>query len=473
MTCRRAALAALAALVLGCGAGPEIRNIVLVSLDAVGAKHVSAYGYARETTPNLDGVAREGVLFESAYTQQTWTLTSHITMLNGLNPRSHGASEERQASPAATSLTEILWAHGFTTGAFAGGVMYIRPQFGLGRGFESYVLGRGDARADTPGIVDWLRDQRRQRDAKPGHRFFLFVHYFDAHSDSGTPVPYHVPAPDGRRFLPPGSSWDRSGGSDLLIRLKREGPTERDVEFLTAYYDAGVRYIDEHGLGPLLAALDEFDLADDTLLVLTADHGEEIFEHGSVLHGYPYDETARVPLVFRGPGIPNGKRVPQLAALVDLMPTILSLLSLPIPKHVQGRDLGPLLRDLGPLLRDAGPVNDAVYVDGGKPTYPSSVIADLDGRRWSYFAPVEGRLSDDRRVFQAGTGQLFALDEDPAQQRDLAAHEPDVARRLEERLLAWFDANETLARRLGPGASLETLSTRDRGRLKALGYVRE
>jgi arylsulfatase A-like enzyme len=227
-----------------------------------------------------------------------------------------------------------------------------------------------------------------------------------------------------------------------------------------------VHYIDEHGLGPLLAALDELGLADDTLLVLTADHGEEIFEHGSVLHGYPYDETARVPLVFRGPGIPNGRRVPELAALVDLMPTILSLLSLPIPKHVQGRDLGP-------LLRGAGPVNDAVYVDGGEPTYPSSVIADLDGRRWSYFAPVESRVSGGRRVFRAGAGELFALDEDPAQQRDLVAREPDVARLLEQRLLAWFDANETLARRLGPGTRLDALSAGDRGRLEALGYLGE
>ena len=83
MTRKGAALFALAALVSSCGAGPEIRNVVLVSLDAVGAKHVSAYGYARQTTPNLDAVAREGVLFESAYTRQTWTLTSHITMLNG------------------------------------------------------------------------------------------------------------------------------------------------------------------------------------------------------------------------------------------------------------------------------------------------------------------------------------------------------------------------------------------------------
>jgi len=463
---KQGALSALAALVLGCGAGPEIRNVVLVSLDAVGAKHVSSYGYARETTPNLDGVAREGVLFESAYTQQTWTLTSHITMLNGLNPRSHGASEERGASPAATSLTEILWAHGFTTGAFTGGVFYVRPRFGLGRGFERYELGRGDARVDTPHIVDWLREQRRQRDAEPRHRFFLFVHYFDAHSDAGTPVPYHVPPPDGRRYLPAGPPWDRSGGTALLIRLEKEGPTERDLEFLTAYYDAGVRYVDEHGLGPLLAALDELGLADDTLLVLTADHGEEIFEHGSVLHAYPYDETARVPLVFRGPGIPGGRRVPHLAALVDLMPTILSLLSLPIPEKVQGRDLGP-------LLRGAGPVNDAVYVDGGGAAYPSSVIADLDGRRWSYFAPVESRFVDGRRVFRAGTGQLFALDEDPAQQRDLAAQAPDVARRLEGQLLAWFDANETLARRLGPAVRLDPLSAGDRGRLEKLGYVRE
>jgi arylsulfatase A-like enzyme len=465
-TWKQTVLSPLAALVLGCGVAPDIRNVVLVSLDAVGAKHVSAYGYARETTPNLDGVAREGVLFESAYTQQTWTLNSHITMLNGLNPRSHGASEERQTSPAATSLTEILWTHGFATGAFTGGVMYIRPRFGLGRGFERYVLGRADARIDTPRIIDWLRDQRRQRDAEPEHRFFLFVHYFDAHSDAGTPVPYYVPPPDGRRYLPPGPPWGRSGGTDLLIRLKRDGPTERDLEFVTSYYDAGVRYADEHGLGALLVALDELGMADDTLLVLTADHGEEIFEHGSVLHGYPYDETARVPLVFRGPGIPRGRRVTYLAAPVDLMPTILSLLSLPIPEHVQGRDLGP-------LLRGGGPVNDAVYVDGGGAAYPSSVIADLDGRRWSYFAPVESRVSDGRRVFRAGAGELFALDEDPAQQRDLVARQPEVARRLEERLLAWFDANETMARRLGPGVKLDALSAGDRGRLEAFGYVGE
>jgi arylsulfatase A-like enzyme len=463
---RQAAVLALAALVLGCAAGPEIRNVVLVSFDAVGARHVGCYGYARDTTPNLDAVAREGVLFESAYTQQTWTLTSHITMLNGLNPRSHGASEERRSSPAATSLPEILWAHGFATAAFTGGVFYVQPQFGLGRGFERYEMGQGDARVDTQQIVGWLREQRRLRDAEPTHRFFLFVHYFDAHSDAGTPVPYHVPPPDGLRYLPPGPPWGRSGGTDLLIELKQEGPTERDLEFLTAFYDAGVRYVDEHGLGPLLAALDELDLADETLLVLTADHGEEIFEHGSVLHGYPYDETARVPLVFRGPGIPGGRRVPHLVALVDLMPTILSLLSLGAPLNVQGRDLGP-------LLHGGGPVNDAVYVDGGGAAYPSSVIADLDGRRWSYFAPVESRLLDGRRVFRAGAGQLFALDEDPLQQRDLAAQEPAVARRLEQRLLAWFDANEALARRLGPGGRLDPLSPGDRRRLEKLGYVRE
>jgi hypothetical protein len=148
------------------------------------------------------------------------------------------------------------------------------------------------------------------------------------------------------------------------------------------------------------------------------------------------------------------------------MPTILSLLSLPIPEHVQGRDLGP-------LLRGAGPVNDAVYVDGGEVTYPSSVIADLEGRRWSYFASVESHDSGGRRVFRAGAGELFALDEDPTQQRDLAAQQPDVARHLRQRLLAWFEANEALARRLTPGAKLDAPSAADRGRLRALGYVRD
>jgi arylsulfatase len=443
-----------------------IRNVVLVSLDDVGANHVSAYGYARETTPHLDDVAREGLLFESAYTQQTWTLTSHLTMMTGLDPRAHGASPTRSVPPSVTTLAEVLWNHGFSTAAFTGAVAWMRPRYGLGRGFEVYEMGASDARLDAPRAVRWLARQARLREEDPEHRFFLFVHFFDAHSDAGTPLPYYLPDPgdfDPELYAPEGRRWGRRGGTEMLIRLVREGASEEDRTFATAYYDAGVRYVDEYGVGPIVAALDEYGLAQDTLLVLTADHGEEIFEHGSVLHGFPHQETAHVPLVLRGPGIPRGARTPHLAALVDLMPTLLSLLGLPVPEDLQGRDLTP-------LLNGGGPVNEAVYTDGGhgaSRAYPSMVVADVDGRRWSYLVAVEGQGDG---LAPQPPGELYDMAEDAGQQHDLAGSEPELAARLERMLVARLREANALSRRLGGARESIGLSDEERRHLRELGY---
>jgi arylsulfatase len=468
----RPAAVLLALLATACSGDGGIRHLVLVSLDAVGAKHVGAYGYGRETTPHLDAVARDGVVFESAYSSQTWTLTSHLSMLTGVAPVVHGASAERAASPAATSLAEVLWGLDFATAAFTGGVAWMRPHFGLGRGFDTYEMGAGDAGADTPRILRWLEAQARRIEADPDHRFFLFVHYFDAHSDAATSVPYGVPEPYGpyaRGYLPKQRTWNRAGGTKLLIQLAEEGANDLDREVVTAWYDASIRYVDEQGVGRLVAALDALGLAEDTLLVVTADHGEELFEHGSVLHGYPYDETARVPLVLRGPGLPAARRVPALVSLVDVAPTLLSLLSLPVPASMQGHDLSP-------LLWGQGPVRGAVTVDGGQGAdgaFPSSVVADLDGRRWSYVATVERRAGDGVPVLSAERpGELYALDRDPGQRDDLAGREPALAEKLGTMLLARLRADAELARRFPPGRAVgRELDREDRRRLEALGYT--
>ena len=452
---------------LACSPGDEPRHVVLVSLDAVGAKHVGAYGYERDTTPNLDALARQGVLFASAYAPQTWTLTSHLSMMTGVAPRVHGATSTRAASPSIPTLAEVLGSLGFHTAGFAGGVAWMRPGYGMGRGFDVYELGAADAGTDTPRVLRWLAEQARRIESEPGHRFFLFVHYFDAHSDAGGDVPYAVPEPFdpySLGFLEAGRRWERRGGTELLIRLAHDGHDERDREFATAWYDASVRYVDEVGVGALVSALEDLGLAEDTLLVVTADHGEELFEHGSVLHGFPYDETARVPLVMRGPGLPAGLRVEGLVSLLDLMPTILSRLGLPVPPTVQGLDLGPLLES-GAALRES------LAVDGGRGSerdFPSHLVADLDGRRWSYLATVREGPSG----FEAARpGELFALDRDPGQQSDLAAREPELAERLEAMLIERLRADAELARRFPPGRSTGGLSRQDREALEALGYA--
>jgi len=443
--------------------------VVLVSLDAVGAGHVGAYGYERDTTPHLDAIADAGTLFEAAFTQQPWTLSSHLTMATGLDPAVHGASRERAAAPGAATLSEMLQAEGFATAAFAAERVWMHPRYGHDRGFERYELGGSDARKNTPAIVAWLAGQARELARDPEHRFFLFAHFYDAHSDAKTPVPYFVPPPARDRYLPEGEPWGRRGGTGLLLQLRRSGTaTPRDRDFIRAYYDAGVRYVDEHGLGVISTALRELGLERDTLLVVTSDHGEEILEHGYVLHGQPYDETIRVPLVLRGPGIPAGLRIGHLAGLVDLAPTILGLLRLPPLPGAQGMDLSS-------LMRGAGAVRDAVFTDGvyeGERGWGSSVVADVEGRRWSYIVRVRATGERGRRRFAVeGEGELYDLQRDPQQQSDLQAERPQLAGQLRDRLLAWYRANELRAQSLAAAREHLPLGPAEAEHLRVLGYA--
>ncbi len=477
---------------LGCSSEPPApavpeapRHLVLISVDTLGAKHVGAYGYARDTSRAIDALAARGVLFENAYTQQVWTLTAHLSLMTGLHPQAHGASEQRAAWPAAPTLAATLKGAGFETAAFTGVGGYMSPRFGLGRGFERYAIGKTHDARDDGRRIAWLRAQAKRSAADPGHRFFLFAHYFDVHSDVGTEVPYVAPEADARRYLdevlPPGDSWQRSGDTDLLIELEKSGEaTDRDRAVLEALYDAGVRYTDREGVGRLLGALDELGLAESTLVVLTSDHGEEILEHGKVSHQQPFDETARVPLVFAGPGLPRRERRSDLVELVDVMPTVLSVLDVGVPEGIQGRDLSPAWR--GGALAERPAHVDGLF--GGLPTlkwrYPSAITMSVDGVRYSYVGTVHNEPTErgGRRFLMFREGALYDLEADPGQTRDLAAERPDLAAQLRRALLAWYEENERVARRLeresleaGQDAGVPAPSEEEAARLRALGYV--
>lgn len=484
---RRARGARFALLLAGVGAMAScaedpspaaIRNVVLVSIDALGAAHTGAYGYARPTTPRLDELAREGVLFERAYSQQVWTLTSHLSMLTGLYPQVHGASERTPVHSGVPTLAELLTEAGFDTASFVGTDIYMSPRFGIARGFGHYQIQLGGARKANRARFEWLAQQAQLQRRNPEHRFFLFAHYFDVHSDVGGDVPYAAPEPYARQFLPEDLEWSRRGDTSLLMELQKSGQvTDEDRTALTALYDGGVRYCDEECLGTLVAELRRLDLYDDTLIVVTADHGEEIFEHGMCSHQQPYEETSRVPLVFRGPGLAAGRRAVATVELVDIMPTVLTLVDLPIPDGVQGRDLSAWLR-AGAEVPEEEP-RDA-HVDGiwgAVPnihwSYPSALTSEFEGRRWSYVNAVFFVPEGDHFRFEfRRAGELYDLDQDPAQRQDLADRRPRVARILGERLLDWYAKNESLARRRRasePDGPL--LDEAERERLRALGYA--
>lgn len=472
--------------VCGCGSEPKsanpgseptpARHLLLVSLDALGAKHVGAYGEVRDTTPHLDALAREGVLFEEAWVQQVWTPTSHLSLLTGVYPQTHGASHERAAHPRVPTLAEILAAKGFDTAAYTGIGGYMRPESGLGRGFDTFVIGTGDARVDTPGRLGWLAEQATRSAADPEHRFFLFAHAYDVHSDVGTEVPYASPPAYRAHFANAQRGWERRGDTALLDELGRSGgPSARDVEAVHELYDAGVRFTDAEALAPLLDALDRLGLAEDTLVVVTADHGDEIFEHGRGGHQQPYRETARVPLVMRGPGLPAGRRVEELVELVDLAPTLLAQLGIEAPEIMQGEDLSPLLT----RPEGATPQRGSAFVDGimgGVDSvfwrYPASVVADFDDGRWAYVAKVRETPGPDGLAFRVrGPEELYHLGDDPEQERNRIDEEPQRAALLRSRLLAWYADNYRLHRRLG---AVETtpieFSQEEERQLEALGY---
>jgi arylsulfatase A-like enzyme len=304
-------------------------NVVLVSLDTLRADHVSGYGYARRTSPMIDdALIARGTTFDDASTTFPTTNVAHFGIFASRYPAALPADGKLPAAVPISMLTEILRDAGWTTfGVTENGL--VSRDFGFGWGFDRlveryHVPVEGAERVFTEGrrMLEGLRDRP----------FFLFLHTYKVHS------PYK-PAPGFRDYFPPGADG----------ALHRWVPEQHRTAFDD--YDRCIREVDAH-LGGFLEALDLLDLSDRTIVVLLSDHGEAFGEHVVIGHGFsPHQEAIRVPLVFRGPGIAAGHRVSTPVSLVDVMPTILELLGLPVPTEVQGRSLREALEGRAVPLR--------------------------------------------------------------------------------------------------------------------------
>ncbi len=293
-------------------------NVILISIDALRARSIGAYGRERATTPFLDAFAREGVLFTQAVAQSTTTPASHMTLFTSLYPGTHGVTDLTHGSDldAYGTLAEILRQHGYATAAVTEDGL-LEPSLGFDRGFDSYTetKNRGAERAlghleHTARIVaEWLAKRRDEP-------FFLFVHSAQVHE------PYTPPSQYRGIFGVAGAV----GPADALDR-----------------YEETVRYTDDQ-LAALWQSIAPLGVADHTIVVITSDHGEEFGEHGALGHGTQlFDETLLVPLIMRAPGLlPRGARVDAQVGLIDVLPTLLDLLHLPIPVHAEGRSLAAL-----------------------------------------------------------------------------------------------------------------------------------
>jgi arylsulfatase len=310
-------------------------SVIVISLDTVRSDRLGCYGYPSGTTPAIDRLAETCVVFENASSPEAWTLTAHMTLMTSLRPLAHGVDENRPLPGSVPTLAETFRDAGYATAAVVDDVGWLHPVFGFDRGFDTYRRIPGDARAKNEALGAVLDD------LQGGGASFLLLHYFDAHGDWGR-QPYEAPEEDLRRFAGwYGGSFDGCDdrgrcGAELLRAWSDEGtPPPEDVRrYLSSLYDAGIAALDRD-LGELFTELDRRGLLERSVVVLTADHGEEFFEHGLALHRQLYRECTAVPLLVRPPGGTAPRRVSTAVGLVDVAPTILDLAGIQRPDSMQ------------------------------------------------------------------------------------------------------------------------------------------
>jgi arylsulfatase A-like enzyme len=281
------------------------KNVVIISIDTCRADLLGCYGYPRNISPNIDKVAKDGILFENTFTPIATTLPAHSSMFTGTIPPYHGIHDNDGyvLDESAVTLAEMLKQNGFNTSAFVSAFV-LDSQFGLDQGFDLYDDNFGKTH-NSMGINERLGGETNARaldwlDKNHKEKFFLFLHYFDPH------FTYNAP--------PPFESNMRKAFKDFKLQLDQ---TQKEYLELVIQYAAEISYTD-YCIGKVIEKLKSLDLYDSTLLIITADHGESLHEHGEKSHAYfAYQSTIAVPLVFKLPGGPKAMRITDNVGLAE------------------------------------------------------------------------------------------------------------------------------------------------------------
>ncbi|MEN8008104.1 MAG: sulfatase [Candidatus Krumholzibacteriota bacterium] len=454
----------LAALFLsGCGGGQEEGsfdledvNVLLIVVDTMGAGHVGAWSEGLDTSPNMDALAREGVKFNRAYSPAPWTQPAVASLFTGQTPSRNKVLHLMDTLPDSSfTLARALGERGFRTSGVISHFL-INTKQGFGQGFERFNDNAvGGHRAVTSQEVtrNAIMEMRRLKD----ERFFLFVHYFDPHSE----YMHHEEFDQTSGYQGQVHEWSR----DIVsLRYNRHKMVDADVDFLRGLYREEISYTDKF-IGKLLAQLETLGLKENTLVILTADHGEEFMEHDWIGHThFLYDTLLHVPMVFSLPGRLQPRVVDEPVSLNDIMPTLMDLSRTP-PQDASwdGRSLKELLDGASgkwkrPLFSEVSflaPDDEKDTPAAEKEAFLAAVslenwklIHDLDEDRW----------------------MLFDRDADPLEKRDLFNPDHGKVQQMQPLLLEWEKGKvETWGREF---KDLQPMSEEERKRLRSLGYVR-
>ena len=432
-------------------------NVLFVLFDTLRADHLGCYGYERLTSPAVDALAREGVLFQNCYAQASWTKPSIASILTSLYPTMHGSQLTEDILPGELStLPEVLRENGYVTCGITTNPV-TKAVFNYHQGFDffddfltrsrifsvavrhlpfagairklsgRYFDFRDGNRADSVvrRVLPWLRRHRDQN-------FFLYLHFMDTHT------PYNMPEAYRELFSP---ATDDTDSRNLAL------------------YDGEIRFADDH-LKKILDELDELGISDRTLVIVTSDHGEAFGEHGDRLHGHTiYQHQVRIPLILSGPGVPRGRTVAAAVRSIDIAPTILEILGIRSVPKSEGVSLLPLIE--------------------GESEIPSSEFVFIEERTWGNVYVLKGIIRNSRWKLiltekskfleegEEGKFELYDLAADPEELKDLIGEKPEIFEALKERF-DWYtdyvERNRVHTERREQDA--DTLQ-----QIKALGYI--
>ncbi len=480
----RLGLFASALAILGCNNQPPrpdpIDNVVVVLIDALRFDHLGCYGYERPTSPRIDALSASATTFMQTVSPAPWTLPVMATMWTSLYPSVHGAARpsnlhvwardrenfrpSRVLDPSRTTLAESLRDAGFATAAFIDG-SYPSTLFGTPQGFDLIVQDEAEgSRLNVEQVLAWL-----DRD-KP-ERFFAYLHIGEVHSPYLGPnlnrkwllgdeerkayvrrANFHERKRYRRSHFDPKYNGPISGARpvvDELARTRRK-LAARDLEHLIAAYDSGIAYVDGW-VGRLIDALDKRQLSENTVFIVTSDHGDEFYDHKGYEHSITYyEEMVRVPLIIRAPGIGKPRRVDRQVGLIDLTPTVLDLTGVSSDAPMQGVSLLPLIT--------------------GGDIQPRTLFAEASmSGRWKAAA----RTVDEKFILadKPERNHLYDLNKDPREQINLCRSAPARCQQWQEIVEEWQADNKSVADTLAlPTAAPVELDSTTRERLRALGY---
>ncbi|MCP4655824.1 MAG: sulfatase [bacterium] len=447
----------------------ERLNVLLIVIDTLRYDHMGCYGYDRRTTPNMDRLAARSLVFDNAYAQSPWTKTSVATLLTGLYPYRHGVfsegGEESVLSQSALSLAEILRDNGYRTVGISGNP-HVSRRSGLGQGFDSFSsISKWPEENNTREVAEATLQSLEGLD--PGRGSFLYVHFLDPHDPWASPGECGAFL-DGLSTRKPAV---RAGNAYVLSgehEIEEELPTgkmprahelgDEELEYLFGLYDCEISLVDQE-IGRILEYLKEKKWSERTLVVICSDHGEEFLEHGMLRHGYQlFGEAVRVPLILHLPGAEVAGRRSEPVELVDIAPTVLSLLG--FSEETAELD-GLALPGVPGLSRNSSRA-------GSERASTAFGVTRFRKQNQAYVVSGDTKLIWD---FQAGEGRLYDLRVDRPEREPAEAVESPLGRKLLQMLEGWIA--QGLATALVRDGKAPEMDEETKQRLRALGYVEE